>query len=316
MSSVTSDANAVHLEESPSQSVARKHESSNFLQPAFQKAIERAAEKQAAADRSALKETGLNESHALNESSESSESSELNEAASHSLFERESVMISAGDQIEKSASSALAPLNSGVPQDYHGQYHRSVIPEMEPVGSSDLERRVPDDSAQVNGQANGQANGTAPASQRLDSDDGRSLETQDVVAVDGENHTVVTSELMASPQSVTSSASESPIARGGFDQQAFDTLSHMLSRHNSFSDSQAQALTLHVIAGMPGVESLQVQQDQGGQWHLQLQLNQHSRRPEGERKAELLAELSRRGHAMGSVSIFQPAGSVLAKQDI
>ena len=57
MSSVTPEGNAVHLE-SPSQSVARGQESSNPLRPAFQKAIERAADKQAAAERAALKEIG------------------------------------------------------------------------------------------------------------------------------------------------------------------------------------------------------------------------------------------------------------------
>ena len=214
--------------------------------------------------------------------------------------------------MEMSATSALAHLNSEVPYDHQEQHHRSAISEMEPVVRAEPDLYILDESAQ----AIGQANGVAPSSQRIDTDTGRSLDTQEVVATDNEIQTVITSDVVASPVPLSSSVSESPIAQRGFDQQAFDALSHMLSRQNSFSDSQAEALSFKVIAGMPGVESLKVQQDQSGQLHLLLQLNQSSGRPAEEHKAELLAELSRRGHEMGSVSIFQPAGSALAEQDI
>ena len=277
----------MHLE-SPSRSGVHKHESSNLLRSAFQKAIERAADKQAAADQVTFQEAGFNES---------------NGAACHSAFEREAVTRPAGDlTIQNPPSSVLATLKDEVLQ--------NLVPDTSALAHLNSEvpkDSVPDESVQ--------ATDISSASQRLETGESRSIDTQEVAPADSDNHLIATSELMASPQAITSRASESPIARGGMDQQAFDNLSHLLSRQHSISDSQADSLTLKVIAGMPGVESLKVQQDQNGQWHLLLQLNRNSRRSEEQHRAELLAELSRRGHAMGSVSIHRQAGSALAEQD-
>lgn len=317
MSVVNSQGIAVHLE-SPSQSVVQKHESSNLLQPAFQKAIERAADKQAAADRAALEEIGVNE------------------AACDEVLECEVVTSPVGDFIvQTSASSALAHLNNEVPQDYISD--ANGVAELS-TWSSGLTTSPTDKVAQCNDVPSfpqtpltgptsletpqnrsiesAQATGISAASHRLDTGDYCSIDTQGVMPADGEDHPVATSELMVSLHPVTSSPSASPNARGGIDQQAFDTLSHMLSRQNTLGDSQAQALTLKVIAGMPGVESLKVQQDQSGQWHLQLLMNSNNRRPEEQYKEQLLAELSLRGHTMGSVSIITPAGSALVEQEI
>lgn len=320
MSMVNSDGIAVHLD-SPSQSRVHEHESSNLLRPAFQKAIERAADKQAAAERATLNEVGVNE------------------AACHSVLECEAITTPAGDLIvvQTSASSALAQLNGDVSQDdvpdtksvaqlstcSSGSSTSHTDKAAQCTDVSSLPQMLLTDPAMlespldhsVKSAESAQDNGISSASQWLDTGDSRSIDdVQGVVTSDGENQPVATSEHIASAQLITSSASASP--RSGFDQQAFDTLSHMLSKQNTLDDKQTDALTLKVIAGMPGVESLKVQQDQSGQWHLQLQLNPNSRRLEEQHKAELLAELSERGHTMGSVSIVHQADSHLAKQEI
>jgi len=318
MTTVTSEGIAVESSsvhrENRSQSLGQERESSNLLRPAFQKAIERAADRQAAADQAALNEIGKNE------------------AARHPLLECEAVTTPADDlMVQILDSSACARQNGetqrGVAPDASGD-EKSItlsalrtdnVASVTPVPGSPqtplVDAASPDTQLEHSVETV-QASADASASRRLNSAGDNSMETQGVASTSAENQTVATSEHVAVSQPFSSVPSAAPIARGGIDQQAFDALSHMLSRQTTLVDRQTDALTLKVIAGMPGVESLKVQQDQSGQWHLMLQLNTYNRQPEEHYKEELLDELSRRGHMMGSVSIFQSTDAAFAERDL
>ncbi|MFK8080884.1 MAG: hypothetical protein AB8B97_11420 [Granulosicoccus sp.] len=306
MSLDTPQAIAVNLE-SPAQSRGHKHESSNLLQPAFEKAIERAADKQAAADQAALSSALAHPDGKATLGNVPEASNVANENGFGDVLVVETDVESSTDELsDKSSTSA------GLHSNELMQFTEAPSSAQTPVTTESVNEQTasnPSDEAV-------QAYGITPASQRLDTNEASSIDKQGVVSVDNDTHPIAISEPLASSQPIIQSTSASPEARGGVDQQTYDTLSHLLSRPNTLNDSQSQALTLKVIAGMPEVESMKVQQDQSGQWHLLLQLNPNSRRSEEQHRSELLAELSRRGHTMGSVSIFTSADSMLAEQEI
>ena len=231
MSTINSEGIAVHLE-STSHSPVQKHESSNLLRSAFQKAIERAADKQAAADRVTLSSALADQNNEVPQDNVP-DTTGVAELSTWSI----NLSVSHTDKFAQRTDVRSLP--------------QTPLPD--PAG---LETSLDDLIELV------QTNDISPAPQRLNTSDYRSIDTLDVMPTDSENHQVITSEHIGSSPPNASSALVSPIARGGIDQQAFDTLSHMLSRQNSLGESETEALTLKVIAGMSGVESLMVQQDQ------------------------------------------------------